>query len=229
MKGAAVVYATRLLLASSFVFALLTATSARAENRPFRRARPDRNHMPGWDANRIYPWSPYNYGRNPYNPIITPYPPPYYPLPYYGSYRQPEDYGGQPVYEPEDRSLSTMYGPHNISAPDGAMFPSHRGQSVGLPQPTGELKLPPPGAAIVQVRVPATFAHVLFDGERTYTSGTTRYFVTPELPDGKTCHYTVSASWKDGDNDAQKERKVEVTAGHTTLVDFTRPADKKSP
>jgi uncharacterized protein (TIGR03000 family) len=29
-------------------------------------------HMPGWDWQRIYPWSPYNYGRNPYNPIIVP-------------------------------------------------------------------------------------------------------------------------------------------------------------
>ena len=220
MKGAVVVYATRLVLASSFVFALLMASSARAEDRPFR---PDRDHMPGWDADRIYPWSPYNYGRNPYNPIMVPYPPPYYP-----SYRPPEDYGSQPVYQAEDSSLRTLYGPHNMAAPDGAMFPSCQGQQVGLPQPSGALKLPPPGAAIVQVRVPSRFAHVLFDGERTYTDGTTRYFVTPELPEGKTCHYTVSASWKGGGDETTKERKVEVKAGHTTVVDFTRPAEKKS-
>jgi hypothetical protein len=31
--------------------------------------------LPGWDWWRTYPWSPYNYGRNPYNPIrIYPYP-----------------------------------------------------------------------------------------------------------------------------------------------------------
>jgi|GEM_PF-3013055 uncharacterized protein (TIGR03000 family) len=221
MKGAVVVYATRFLLVSSFVFALLAAPSARAEDRPYR---PDREHMPGWDADRIYPYSPYNRGRNPYNPAISTYSPPVY-----SPYGQPEDYGNQPGYEPEDPSLHTMYGPHNADAPDGAMFPSRRGQRVGLPQPSGALKLPPPRAAIVQVRIPTRFAHVLFDGERTYTEGTTRYFVTPELPEGKTCHYTVSASWKDGGDDAQKERQVEVTAGHTTVVDFTRPADKKSP
>ena len=141
---------------------------------------------------------------------------------------QPEDYSGRAGYQPEDRSLRTMYGPHNASAPDGAMFPSRKGQKVGLPQPSGELKLPPPRAAIVQVRVPARFAHVLFDGEGTHTEGTTRYFVTPELPEGKTCHYTVSATWKDGDDDDKKERTVEVKAGHTTVVDFTRPAEKKS-
>src|SRR5262249_16821641 len=31
------------------------------------------NRMPGWDWWRIYPWSPYNYGRNPYNPAWFPY------------------------------------------------------------------------------------------------------------------------------------------------------------
>ncbi len=220
MKGAAVVYTTRLLLTSSFVFALLTAPSARAEERPFW---PDRDHMPGWDANRIYPWSPYNYGRNPYNPAMGTYPPMYYP-----SYGQPEDYGSQPTYQPEDSALRTMYGPHNAAAPDGAMFPSSKGQPVGLPQPSGPLKLAPPRAAIVQVRVPTQFAHVLFDGEQTHTDGTTRYFVTPELPESKTCHYTVSASWKDGADDTKKERKIEVKTGQTTVVDFTQPAEKKA-
>jgi uncharacterized protein (TIGR03000 family) len=38
------------------------------------------NHMPGWDWWRTYPYSPYNYGRNPYNPIF-PYPVP--PGPFY--------------------------------------------------------------------------------------------------------------------------------------------------
>jgi hypothetical protein len=49
------------------------------------------NHMPGWDWWRIYPWSPYNYGRNPYNPIVYPYP----YTPYYGSYSP--SYGGGPT------------------------------------------------------------------------------------------------------------------------------------
>jgi uncharacterized protein (TIGR03000 family) len=191
MKGAAVVYATRFLLASSFAFALLAPSVGLAQM-------------------RMYPNM-----RNPY--------------PYYPSYGQPEDYGSEPMYQPEDRSMGTMYGSQNQNAPDGAMYPSSKGQRVGLPQPSGALKLAPPRAAIVQVRVPARFAHVLFDGEQTYTSGTTRYFVTPELPDGKTCHYTVSATWQDGDDEAKKERKIEVKSGHTTVVDFTRPADKKSP
>ena len=31
------------------------------------------NRMPGWDWWRTYPWSPYNYGRNPYNPAWYPW------------------------------------------------------------------------------------------------------------------------------------------------------------
>src|SRR5438093_452151 len=35
--------------------------------------------VPGSDWWRIYPWSPYNYGRNPYNPAYySPYTSPYY-------------------------------------------------------------------------------------------------------------------------------------------------------
>ena len=54
------------------------------------------NRMPGWDWWRTYPWSPYNYGRNPYNPIILPYPYPYYP--YYGGYAPA--YQGGPATTP---------------------------------------------------------------------------------------------------------------------------------
>ena len=170
---------------------------------PVYRPAPDPNHMPGWDWRRIYPYSPYNYGRNPYNPIILPYPPPYYYA-----------YGYPPPY----------YGPDNTAAPDGAMFPSAIGHPVLMPHPSGALETPPPGAAIIQVRVPDESAHVLFDGERTYTIGTTRYFVTPELSDDKMHLYTISATWKMGDDTVTKERRIQVAAGHTTVVDFVHPA-----
>jgi len=211
---------TRLFLASTAILGALCLAAGPADAAPYRgrfapdyRPAPDPDHMPGWDWWKIYPYSPYNYGRNPYNPIIyPPYPPPYYP----------------PYYAPEDAMRTyPVYGPGNAAAPDGAMFPSQLGQAVLMPHPSGAVKFPPPGAAIVQVRVPDASARILFDGERTYTEGTTRYFITPELPDGKTCHYTVSANWKDGGgNDVTKKREVGVSAGHTTVVDFTRAAAK---
>ena len=68
--------------------------------RPWRPLRPVRpvvpGRLPGWDWWRTYPWSPYNYGRNPYNPIILPYPYPYYP--YYGGYSPA--YQGGPTATP---------------------------------------------------------------------------------------------------------------------------------
>ena len=210
---------THLFLASAAVLgaAFLTAGPAGAEEygaRLMPSYRPDNNHMPGWDWWRIYPYSPYNYGRNPYNPIITPYPNPYYPPPYYGPYYNP------PYVSPY------VYGPGNVGAQDGARFPTPQGQPVLMPHPSGQLRVPPAGAAIVQVRVPDAGAQVEFDGERTYTMGLTRYFVTPELPNDKPYHYTVSARWNAGGEAVTKERKVEVAAGQTTVIDFTRPAPK---
>jgi uncharacterized protein (TIGR03000 family) len=170
-------------------------------NRPWRPVNP--NRMPGWDWWRTYPWSPYNQGRNPYNPyVVDPYAQPY---PYYPG-------GGAPGY-----------GPYDDAAPHGAMFPSALGQNIQIPHPSGELRTPPPGAAIVLVRVPDASARVLFDGERTYTVGTRRYFVTPELPESKTMTYTVTASWRENGQEVNREQPVKVTAGHTTVVDFRTP------
>ena len=106
----------------------------------------------------MYPYRPNSYAQ------MYPYQSTFYP--YYPSYGQPEDYGSEPMDQPEDRSMQTMYdsqngamrtmygsqnnmmrtmyGPQNDAAPDGAMYPSSQGQRVGLPQPSGPLKLPPP-------------------------------------------------------------------------------------
>ena len=43
---------------------LLLAGSCHAQYRGGVRPFPP-NRMPGWDWWRTYPWSPYNYGRNP--------------------------------------------------------------------------------------------------------------------------------------------------------------------
>ena len=54
------------------------------------------NRMFGWDWWRTYPWSPYNYGRNPYNPAVVPYP---YVVPYrYPVYNPYPTYRPYPVY-----------------------------------------------------------------------------------------------------------------------------------
>src|SRR5690242_7879237 len=75
--------ATFLFAAAAFLcLALPPATQAAVPWRPrpiIGPVGPIPRHMPGWDWWRTYPWSPYNYGRNPYNPIVFPYA---YPVPY---------------------------------------------------------------------------------------------------------------------------------------------------
>lgn len=183
--------------------------------RPFVRSYGSRyfpNRMPGWDWWRIYPWSPYNYGRNPYNPIILPY---QYAYPYPYSYSYPYS-----PYVPYLSSATVAPAIDDEAVEDGTMFPSHRGQNILMPFPTGEIKTAPPGAGVIVVRVPTTFTKVLFDGQPTYTTGTKRYFVTPSLTGDKLYYYTLTVSWEQDGRPITKERTIAVQAGTTTVLDF---------
>jgi uncharacterized protein (TIGR03000 family) len=156
------------------------------------------NHMPGWDWYRTYPWSPYNYGRNPYNPIIMPYPA-YYPVPY-------------PAYEgPSQTDLS----PAPLPLP-----PVGQPQAL-TPNPTGELKALPANAGGIQIRVPDRFAQVEFNGVKVSSVGTSRNYVTPDLPEGKPVSYTVTATFKRDGRSVTQEQQVNVGPGKTTIVDFS--------
>jgi uncharacterized protein (TIGR03000 family) len=159
------------------------------------------NRMPGWDWRRIYPWSPYNYGRNPYNPIILPYA---YPQPY-------------PVFTPVD-------GPQGFATQGPATPPA---QQEEIPHPTGAINTPPANAALIEIQVPTEFAQVWFDNEASSSTGTKRYYVTPDLPAGKECHYDIKATWNVNGQAVTKERKIGVQPGQTTKVDFTKPDPTK--
>ena len=62
------------VLGVAALFPIVSELSAAGQR--VRRAAPFRpasnRIVPGSDWWRIYPWSPYNYGRNPYNPIVVP-------------------------------------------------------------------------------------------------------------------------------------------------------------
>lgn len=170
------------------------------------------NHMPGWDWRQIYPWSPYNYGRNPYNPAVVPYPA-YYPyVNPYSAYTPP------PAYYSGYSGL--------IPLADGAMVPSSQRPQVQIPQPTGGYTVPPADAAVVEVRVPDTMTQVEFNGQRTYTTGLNRWFVTPDLQVGKTYTYAVTATWTQNGQPVTRERQVTVTRGHTSFVDFSQAMNR---
>jgi uncharacterized protein (TIGR03000 family) len=206
---------------ATLAFALLLTSFQSADAAPFRPlARPYGpryfpNRMPGWDWARIYPWSPYNYGRNPYNPFIVPY-----QYPYVYSYPYAYSYPSSP-YVPYLSSTTATPAIDDETVEDGTMFPSHRGQNVLMPFPTGEIKTAPRDAGVIVVRVPTTFTKVLFDGQPTYTTGTKRYFVTPSLTADKFYYYTMTVSWEQDGRPVTKERTVAVQAGTTTVLDFS--------
>lgn len=119
----AMVFVTVLSLA--LVFWLGATSGAQASTfryyRPYYRpVTPVMNHtghMPGWDWWKIYPYSPYNYGRNPYNPAILPYPS-YYVNPY-------PVYVPEPAYVPPtpvQLTLPTASGPLATPPPGTALI-----------------------------------------------------------------------------------------------------------
>jgi uncharacterized protein (TIGR03000 family) len=206
-----------LALVLGFVLTLGLADSANA--RPFLYRSYggysgfyNRNRMPGWDWWRIYPWSPYNAWRNPYW-----YPPYNYNYPY-----PPYQAGG--YYYPPVTTYSSGYS--GMVPPELDGVPSEPQQQVVIPHPTGALRAPPPNAAVIRVYVPNEFATVLFDGVKSSSVGTTRYYVTPDLQPGKQYTYAISTTFDRNGQSKTEERTITVAPGQTTVVDFNREAAK---
>jgi uncharacterized protein (TIGR03000 family) len=164
----------------------------------FRRSAFPPNRMPGWDWRRIYPYSPYNYGRNPYNPIVYPAYYPYYSTPPLAYDVTPPD--AEPAY----------------GAADSA-------QQVLVPNPSGALSAPPADAAVIRLYIPDRFGQVAFDQVKTSSVGTTRYYVTPSLPGDKPLTYVVTANFSRDGQAVSEERTVKVSPGQTSVVDFNKP------
>src|SRR5437868_743524 len=142
-------------LLSAFALLLLAGTG-QAQYRGMR-GRP--GIVPGSDWWRIYPWSPYNYGRNPYNPIVYPYVQPY-PVytPVYTPYNAPSDPAvSYTVTGPTGAPVSSLY-----DAPVYGHADSPR--QVLVPHPAGGVTVPPPDAAVIRLYIPDRFGEVSFDG-----------------------------------------------------------------
>jgi uncharacterized protein (TIGR03000 family) len=193
--------------ARPLLFALLSGLALLALAGPghaqYRMRRPytPSNRMPGWDWWRTYPWSPYNYGRNPYNPIVYPYVEPYPVLMPYA-----EPYG---------------YGAYNVNPYDEPLWgAADAQQQIQIPHPSGDMKVPPPDCAVIRLYIPDRFGEVSFDGQRSSSIGTTRYYVTPELDKQKSWQYVVTARFEKDGKSVSEERTVNVAPGKTAQVDF---------
>lgn len=116
----------------------------------------------------------------------------------------------------------------NIDGPAFTLFPpGHASLRVDPGRPAVIPDDPAP--ATVQVLLPAADAEVWFNGHKTSKVGTNRTFRTPELQPGKKYHYRIKAVWKRDGQPTADERRVEVAAGRTVVVDFTKPDGQLPP
>ncbi|MFL5240804.1 MAG: TIGR03000 domain-containing protein [Gemmataceae bacterium] len=97
-----------------------------------------------------------------------------------------------------------------------------------LPHRTGELRAAPPDAGALQIALPNPSTKVWMDGEPVSSSGLTRYFVTPNLDQGKEATYDIKIEWTQNGESRTQERKVTVAAGKIAVVDFTKKDNSSS-
>jgi uncharacterized protein (TIGR03000 family) len=98
------------------------------------------------------------------------------------------------------------------------------------PPPQPSLPTPPvvPSSAQFRVIVPDD-AVVLFDGQRTNSSGPIRLFHTPPLAPSGVYNYQIRATWMQGGKEFTQQRIVPANVGQTTVVDFTQPESEPLP
>jgi uncharacterized protein (TIGR03000 family) len=82
----------------------------------------------------------------------------------------------------------------------------------------------PPGAVLMNVRVPAN-AELWFDDEKTSQTGRLRPFVTPALEPGKDYSYEIRARWTEGGRAVEQTRIINLRAGDRLTLNLTNRAD----
>jgi uncharacterized protein (TIGR03000 family) len=124
-----------------------------------------------------------------------------------------------PLYEDTYAPPTTSYYP----------VPSEEESYEGGPQGYGlpPEETAPAGRALVVVVLPDPEAEVWFNDYKVKAAGARRTFTTPPLDPEQDYHYTVVAVWREGTRQVRDERTVDVRAGQTTVIDFTRPADTR--
>ncbi len=79
-----------------------------------------------------------------------------------------------------------------------------------------------PRPAAIHVVLPDPQATVLFDGQKTSSTGGERLYNTPDLTPGESYHYKLRATWMQDGRQVTQEQTVAVTPGQTTEVVFSR-------
>jgi uncharacterized protein (TIGR03000 family) len=96
-----------------------------------------------------------------------------------------------------------------------------------IPHPSGGKPVPPMNAAGIQLLLPDRFADVWFNGQKTSSTGTERYYVTPELSE-ESHQYDVKVRWRRDGRTKTEERSITVHPGKTTVVSFTSKQEARN-
>jgi uncharacterized protein (TIGR03000 family) len=94
---------------------------------------------------------------------------------------------------------------------------------IAAPIQTGEMSLVPLNAAGIKLRLPDPNAVVAFNGQVVPGVGYSRFYLSPQLPDGSEYLYNVTVQVVHNGRTAQVQRQIMVGPGRTTNADFTHP------
>jgi uncharacterized protein (TIGR03000 family) len=138
-------------------------------------------------------------------------------MPYGGGYGSMSSggYGGGGGYGSSYGGYGS-YSPSSAAVRQASELKATAANSVEV---SGPLDKPPPRRAIVNVRLPRTWADVSFDGQKVDTMGRSRTYVTPELSGSRT--FEVTATWKHNGRTSRVQEQVTVKAGQVRTLDFT--------
>ncbi len=150
----------------------------------------------------------------------------YYGLAGYGGYATYGGYGlsSYPVYGSYSAYSSTDYPGYN-SGYSPTYFPESAPatteyQSFYPPEATAPAAAPSGTTTLIRVyTVPG--AQLWFNGVATTQSGRVRSFVTPELRQGQTYAYEVTARWMNNGEPVDRTETVHLTAGRVIDLDLT--------
>src|SRR5205823_6216776 len=127
-------------------------------------------------------------------------------------------------YYPGAYSSAYVVGPSTYALPSYSLAPSYayatpEASLPAMPAPVGN-------TANIRVLLPAPNAQLLIDGAPTTSMGEMRLLGTTDLKPGEVFHYDLTAAWAEGARQVTETRRIDVMAGRTTMVDFTRPAPR---
>ncbi len=120
--------------------------------------------------------------------------------------------------------MSPYYGGYGYNRYNNGYYgSSYYGNGYGSYSTDAYVVQRPVNVAYVEVRLPTADAEYWLQGIKQGGSGAVRRFASPDIDPARNFVYTVSAAWHENGRLVTSERRVDVRAGTSVVVDFTQP------